>query len=516
MQNLLDLEYRKAIIKEILGEENQKRKNESFKRSEIINKRQAPYIEQKLIQEFSKESVKNMRKVTSVNIAGRMVDDMATVYTEAPKREFKTADGKEFNEVQNKQAEALYKHAQVNKKLKRANRILKYEDQGVAQVVPNLYKGVIDLRIYQPHQIDCVPMEDDPQQPFAYIITAFDRAKALATGDGKDQKISDANDGDNTELARMRLVWWSAEHNFITDGHGDIVSEQGKVDNPIRELPFVDIAVEKENEYWVRKGSPITDFAIDFAVILSDTANTSRLQSYAQGYIKSAEKPADFLVGPQQMIWLQIDPNNPQATPEIGFANPNPDMASAIEFLHVLIGFFAWAEGMEDAANQIKNGGQKYSSALERLIALLEKYDEARDDLELFADVEHRIFKLLVKWSNAYQGVKNNPLLPDLQHSVLPEDAEVCVNFHKPEMIQTKSEQEQSEIALYKEGFRSKVMVLMKLDGLTEEQAIEKVKLIEQHNKLAAPEEPEAEELEEQEEGKEQEPKDDEKEDEAA
>jgi hypothetical protein len=483
MQNLLDVEYRKAILKEILGDENKMRKAESYRRAEIYNKRHQPFVERKLKEEFP-EAHKDMRKVLSINIAKRISDKAASLYQTPPERSY-FDDAGTLDESSTAILGAHYAQANVDTKLLRAQRTKKYQNQCVLQVVPA--RGIIDLRVYHPHQIDCVPMQDDPETPFAFVINAYDRSHSVTGGDGHDQKISDRNDGERQALKAMRFVWWSREHNFITDGLGDLVTDPGDVENPIGELPFIDVSDEKENEFWVRKGSSVIDFAIDFAVVISDTANINRLQGYAQGVIRSVEKPLDVRVGPNQLIWLPLDPNNPQLQPDLTFATPNPDMNASLDLLDRLVNYFMTAEGVDPKTINSKGESKSFSSGLERLLSHVEQFEQSRDELEYFRWIEGEVFRLMVLWHNSFVGAANSPLKPELQGPSIPDNAYLTVNFAKPEMIQTKAQAEESELKLLEVGLRSEVQALMTIDGLDEVEAVERLMKAKEHKALLSP-----------------------------
>jgi hypothetical protein len=474
MQNVLSADYRKAMLDEILGEENRSRKAESFRRSEIYNKRQAPYVEQALKDEgFSEESVSDMRKITSINIAPRVVDKLAPLYQEAPDRTFNVESGDPLSEDSQYLIEEHYDAACINTKLLRANRIKKFQNQAIAQVVPVKSKGIIDLRIYQPHQVDCIPMESDPEIPYCFIVSSFDRSLALSGGDKTDQTISDRNDGEGKARAAMRFVWWTDENNFITDGNGMIIGDAGDVENPIGVMPFVDISDEKENEFWVRKGSSVIDFAIDFAVVLSDTANINRLQGYAQPIISSAEKPKTMHFGPNEAIWLQLDPNA-TVQPSFAFANPSPDMAAALDLQDRLVNYFLSSEGLDTGVVSSKGELKTYSSGFERMLAMIEQFGPAKQDIDIFETVEQKIYDLFVKWINHYAGTTvNNPLM--IQGPAIPEGGEVHVNYKRPEAVQSKTEVQTSEINMLNAGLRSKAQALANIDGITTEEAMKRL-----------------------------------------
>lgn len=465
---------RKEILDEILGEENVKRKRESFKRSEVYNKRQAPFIKARLEEEFDAETIRDMRKFLSINITKRVTDKMASIYAKSPERVFIGEDEKSLSDDVTKAIGEIYAKANVNQKLKVANRILKYQNQCVLQVIPQ--RGTIGVRVYQPHQIDVIPMDGDPETPFAYITSAYQRSDSMKSGDGRDQGIADRNDG-QAERKKMRFVWWSAEHNFITDGLGNFVGDEGEsIENPIEELPFIDVSDEKENEFWVRAGNSIVDFALDFAVIVSDTTNINRLQGYAQGWIKS-KAPIALRVGPERFVHLPlVEGDTTQA--DMGYASPNPDMQASLDLMDRLLNYFLTQEGVDPKVVNSKGDSKTFTSGLDRFLSMLESFEASQDDLEKFVAIEAQVFALICKWLKAFYGTTNAPL--EVKASV-PDGASVQVNFVKPEIVQSQKEIQESALSRVEAGIDSEVMAVMDIHGMTEEQAIEHIKKVKEH-----------------------------------
>lgn len=483
MQTLLDQDYLLAVIEEILSPENIARKAESFKRMEIYNKRHAPYVESKLKEEFSSATVAGMRKLMSINVAKRITDKKACVYQTCPERSFNTKSKMLLSEDQQHYLESVYEAGKFNVKLQRANKTEKYQNQCILQVLPA--NGKLEMRVYHPHQIDVIPADHDPEQAFAFVISSYDRSNSLIGGDGVDQKIGDRNDDEQKRRAQMRFVWWSEEHNFITDGFANIVqADPTDVENPIKRLPFYDLCDEKENEFWVRKGSTVIDFTLDFAVVLSDTANINRLQGYAQGVIKSKDRPSDVRVGPENFIWLQLDPEG-SVQPDVSFITPSPDMQASLDLLDRLVSYFLTAEGVDPKAVTSKGDGQKFGSGYERMLSMYEAFESSREDADKFKAIEQWLVEMIGLWTNIYVGAQNSPLYA-LETMSLPQDLGVCVNFAKPELVQTKTEIEDSELKLLDKGLRSEVTALMNIDGIEEEEAIERLAKIKEHKALIA------------------------------
>jgi len=465
---------RKRYIDEILGTENRARREEHFKRQEVYNERQAQYIIEKLKEEFSAKTVSEMRKVTSINLTKRIINEQSSIYRKEPERNFSEVDADKAEEI-----ERAYADFRVDEQLKRANRLFKLHGQCAIKVVPK--NGKLIPYALSPHQYDVIPDDDDPTKAKAYIISTLDRRLFLkdygipseeqTIGNGINEKIADVDD----YLGRMQFIWWTKDEHFTTNKSGEIISEV--VPNPLGELPFIEIASERDFEFWVRAGSDVVNFALDFGKILSDHFNILRLQGYSQAVIVSEKAPDSFVVGPNHILHLKQDPDAAK-DPSFSFATPSPDLGAAIDSMEMFIRLFLSSRGISTKTIASRESGESFSSGLERLLAMLEKFEASADDISLFRWVEDMYYNLFKKW----QAVSaNNDLLEDkYKVSNIPADSEVEVSFKEPEMIQTQTEIEDSAIKLMEVGLISRKKAISMVHGVSEEMAQELLKEIDE------------------------------------
>jgi hypothetical protein len=252
------------------------------------------------------------------------------------------------------------------------------------------------------------------------------------------------------------------------DGSGNIVEENP---NPIGMLPFIDVAADKDFEYWVRKGSGVVEFSLDFSVVLSDTCNTNRLQSYAQPVIVAEKVPEAVTVGPQHILFLPLDPTRPEMKPSFEFASPRPDLEASLNLQDRLVSYFLTSQGIDPKTIASSGDGNKFTSGLERLLAMIERFEASQDDTDLFKLVEQKLYALLRAW---YQVVVGTPMLDDsLNFGVWPENASMEVYFSGPEMLSTEKDKEDSVIRRLENGLISKAEAIMELRGVDEQKAKE-------------------------------------------
>lgn len=504
--DLLNPNILKEVFGEIRGIENLERKREAYECLQIYKERQKELICRELRKEYGQESQDKMRKFTSLNLTRRIVHSEASIYKKAPERML--SEGASENEIT--QFENLYHFADANKKLKIANRYKVLFSQCALQVIPK--NGILRTRVLTPFHYDVIPMWDDPEAPMAYIIQMNSRPgnminnqfdfeiqmtseARLQHGDLQNQIIADEDDD---LLNALRYVVWTDQLNFIADGKGQIINPEtdepfngsitdDDVLSPLHEdkiLPFIDIADQKDFEFWVDRGCQLAEFALDIGKMDSDTAEINRLQGYSQPIISATEMPQQTTVGPSAMLFLQKKPNgDPAKDPEFSFASPNPDLDASIKLRNAFINTFLTSRGLDKSVINTDGEGQSYSSGVERHLAKIERFEESQDDLDLFKRVEDDYFMIMRAWSNKLQGVsvEEGGLRAELQNGQIREELEMTVKFETPEMIQTKREEEESHSRKLKEGSMSLVEVVMEQRGVEEDKAIEILEKIQEH-----------------------------------
>lgn len=496
MPNVLNAEVRKTIIDQIKSKENQTRKNESLRRFDIYQKRQARYLREQLIKEYSETTVREMRIISSINLGARIVDAQASLYTNSPARSFSRSSGADLTDNEKKQLEALYRSCAFNVHMKKSNRYYKLEQQGALQIIPR--EGVVQTRVLLPHHYDVIPNEANPEEAYGYVINVYDRSllynqtfqtqsqwSNYLTQNESDQINQNIADPDDDKM-RERYIWWTADYNFVTNGNGSIIDDFGNpvvfitqeqvdlIKNPIGALPFVDIATGKEFEFWVRQGNDIIDFALDFGVLLSDTAEINKRQGYSQAIVHSEEPPKDMLVGPNRILHMKLDPNK-EVQPKFEWSNPSPDMESALKLLETYLSLFLTSQNMDPKTISGSTETTKFNSGFERLLYMIDKFEASQDDMDLYRWVEQRALDIMIKWSNLLQGatieVGVQPLRDELQVATVPDDVLVTMNYARPEATQSPAEVEESQVRQLENGLTTRKRAIMKIHGVDEKSA---------------------------------------------
>jgi hypothetical protein len=453
-------ERKRAIDEMLNNEENLRRKENSLMSLEVYKGRQRPFVLDKIRQEMGVDQIINGRTITSINLTRKIIKEKSSLYKTNPDREFTNV-----NDAQDEHIRKLYDMAMANVKLKKSNEIYKLQEQSLLQVV--LKEGVLELRPLYQHHFDVIPDADNPEKMDAVIISSFDKWRLFSqntTGavgtsptsrvnyyaDYNNQTIADPDDYRNKGL----FYWWTRDFNFITNATGKLVDASG---NPLPEvadpndpsvrspiagtMPFIDVATDKDFEFYVRSGYSSTVFSIDLNALLSDTSEIARMQGWSQAIISSVEEPRDMKIGPRRAMWLKINPNDGDtARPSFQFASPNPDLASSLQLIENFLSLYLTSEGLSPSVVNSSGKTDQATSGLDRWLKMLEKFEATQDDVSLYEGVEDKLFEIIKAWNNTYANVTENGFIPELSGVLIPEDAKVDVKFHKPQMLMGEGE----------------------------------------------------------------------------
>lgn len=461
--NLLDINVRKQIIKDIKSAENQERKKKSIKDFDVYNDNAYPYVYDELAEQLSARTADQMPIIANLNIAKTIVNKEATIYTDKPVRNYS-----DITESDKEVLELVYSDCGFNSGLSKANKYFKLRNQAFLQIVPKDQK--LKLRVVHGHNIDIIPDSDDPETAYAYIMSSFDKV-ATTSKDGVNQSIADQDD---YQASLEKYQVWTNELVLTMDGKGNLLTEV--LDNPIRMVPFIDIAKDKDFEFFVRIGQALTDFTIDFNVAWSDLMYISRMQGYSVGVLTGDAnlKPDSMTIGPNKLLFLPSNPANPDSKLELDFKNPQPNIEASLKAIESLISTFLTTRGLDSKAIQVNNSGNTgFSSALERLLSMIDQFRATKDDFDLFYVVEKKLHKIVVAYLSLLTGTKLLP--PEYGVSAAVLSSKVDVVFAKPEMVETMAEKLDNASKRLDLGITDQVLILQDIDSLSIDQATEQI-----------------------------------------
>lgn len=491
-EKILELSYRKKIIKEIKGQENKGRKTESLQQVEIYNDRIRQHVIDRMKRNFSEKSLLEMPVVASINLARRIAKQESGIYRNEPKRTFTNLTDKQREVV-----ELIYRDMGIDSKLLKSNESFKLQNQNHVMVVPK--NGKLIMRVLRNHHLDVIPDHDDPETGSVYVFHSFDKETLITKSEGSatgntgrfdikiDQDSNRHNEkiGDAEDYESGSWIWWSKDFNFTTDGNGNITSgtKPEEFENASHELNIVDISIEKDFEYWVRQGESLTEFTIEYNSYWSSVQQVVMMQGFAQAYLKGPEDllPTAVQIGPNYVLKLAVDPNNPVDV-EFGYASPSPDLSGTIAAGEAMLANFLTSRGLD--ANLVSGSGstKKFSSGTERLLSMIEVFEASKSDYDIYKRAEDSIYKLVKAWHNQLRQA--DVLDPKYITAELPEDSEVEIEYSGPEMIQSEKEKLENIDAKVELGLMSVVEALMEIRNVDRKEAEKILKQIKEDQEL--------------------------------
>lgn len=496
--DVTDKGTRVRIINEIRSAENLARKRFEQRKFDVYRKRQAPYIIERLMDEFSSQTVQRMRKVLSINPCKRIVDQMGSIYSQEPDRHFSNtagADKTESDKELEQNLEKVYHLCGVDPQMRLANRYFKLNDQSCLYVCPK--GGYIQPRAITPKDYDVIPDADDPEMAYCYVLNVFNvnlyGPRQISTKEDPNRYYSNtrraetiSNDSDRSRKLE-RYIFWTDEITFTVNGYGDFVDEGPVEKNPIGRLPFIDIAQEKDYQFFVRRGNDIVEFTIDLLMQLTDLAEITRLQGYSQAIIYSTEQPKDLVVGPNKVMWIKQPADGQHSQPKFAFESPKPDLTASLDIISAQLKMFLSSQGLDVSTITGDTAKARFTSGIDHLLANIDKFQASQEDFDLFRRVETELWDVMRLWLNAYQDVTGDGELDeDLKIGQIDEEIEISVQFVEPQLVQTQKDKEDSVIKRWDNNLLTTKDAVMELYDFDDDKALEYIKELQEDVKTFA------------------------------
>ena len=418
-QDILDKKVRLRLIEEIEGPENKSRKMESLKRYEILKDRIKKYILQNLMKELDPETVQDMEsRIATVNIYKKVIGKKARVYKTAPKRQ--AMEGTDQDQL-----DMLIDKVKLNVSMKKANKYL--EAMLNTDVFVRPIKNVHELtdqgnptweyRVdpLAPHNYDVIEDANDNERAMGYLLSNFDTGTGVQgnetgerdssgtitsnfrDGDNKDQTIADSpNDKDK------EYVWWGHTYHVTFNADGDIIADRSGDNNlnPIKQMPFVSLAKERDGSFWALGGDDLIEGSILINTILSDIYYIAKMHGTGLFYLFGKGVPKTHKVGPNQAITMNVEEGDP--IPTIGFANANPQLSDHRELVEQYLAMLLTTNDLEPGSVQGSLSATSATSGVQEMIIKAEPMGSVENDQELFKDAEPEIVNIVGKWHNLY------------------------------------------------------------------------------------------------------------------
>jgi hypothetical protein len=429
-EQILDASVRKLIIGEIInGTENIARKNCELRKHEIYRDQNKKWVMHALLKEgFKQQTLARMEnRASNVSICKKIVNKLAQAYAGGVQR---IAE----DEASQESLDLLADRLEVNTSLKKSDRYRQLFRNCAIQSVPVRCKDEdekyeIANKILAPWEYDVIEDPYDKTAPMVYIVTDFPERNQFSydslrgsqgfrnsdgmefnQGDGREQAIADSRDDVGTEQPR-RLIWWSCKYNFTTNAAGEITSApEGKL-NPIGRLPFVNIAMDQDGEFWARGGEDVVDGSILINKQLTDINYITFCQGWGQLVIAAKDVPKQIIGGPDNAFVFDVKDGDP--TPQVFFASSNPPISQWLETLRHTLAMLLSTNNLSPRAVSVTLEASNVASGVALMIEQSEITQDIQEVQALYQDWENNLWDIVSKWHALYYS--SGSLVEELQ-----------------------------------------------------------------------------------------------------
>lgn len=413
---ILNIEVRQQIIAEINAPENQKRKDEAFKRYQCFKDQTDQYVLEQLSKQFDQDTINEMTySIANISLVKKVISKLARVYNSGVRREVE--DDKESTQ----RIETLAKELELNTELRKTNLYLKLQRNMALYIKPcpeteenGLTYFDIDLNPLQPYLYDVVNDHYNPKSVKAFILsdyspravqyTARDAATVNRTTqtspsvsqlpNGKNEQIADQDDEKKGEM-----IWWTKNFHFTTNLKGEIISQE--IENPIKRIPAVFYAIDQDGQFWAQGGDDLIDGAILINSVLTHNQHIAVTQGYGQFFMKGKNLPRNAKIGPNKAILMEYEEGDPE--PSIGFANASPDIAGLRSLVEQYVALLLSTNNLSTSSVSATLGANNSApSGIAMILDKSESMEDVNDQRQLFVDKEGDIFEIVNEWLKIY------------------------------------------------------------------------------------------------------------------
>jgi hypothetical protein len=485
-EQILSLEIRQQVIKEILGPENTQRKVDMLKRHEVYRDRTKKWVVDALRREaLQPQTIELMtNRAGNVSVCRKIINKLARSYMGGVNREAP-------DEASTAAIEELVRLMDWNAKMKKADRYRQLFKNCMIQVIPeyeSLGQTCLTQRVLAPWQYDVIESGLNPEEPQVVILSELYNAKTSAPireGDGIDQTIADtpADDG----IDQKHYIWWTDKYHFTTDEKGQILAARSPIDllNPIQELPFANIAEDQDGHFWAQGGDDLIDGSVLINLLLTDMFAISRLQGYGQMVISGKNINENLTVGPHHAVILNQDVGDPD--PKVYFASSNPPLDEWMKSIEQYVALMLSTNDLSPSSVSGSLSAQNFPSGIAMLIEQSEAQGNVEDKQRIFSDAEHELWEITQAWQNLYFDRK--ALSDEFMAVGKLNDANVTIKFNAAKPVVSEKEKLEA-LKLRKDLGINEMVDLILIDNpdMTRDQAEEKLKAIQEEklNRMAS------------------------------
>lgn len=457
-KQILDEDFRKKVLTEIVGQENKDRKRNSEDRYNIFKDRTKRYVLKRFQDEQGIESAREVQfRLSNISFCKKMIQKKSRVYDHGVER-IVLDNNEASREVKQKQVDQLVKIMKMDTNMKKANDYSELQKNCTVKVLPFMNpatgKWRYKLSALNPHFYDVLESAENPEVPLVHIFSYFhddnggdssslvngirgNEGVNFRYGDNVDQYIADSPSDDFVD--NVRYIWWAPSYHLTTNSKGEIIPDAtpDNMLNPIGMSTFVDFSIDQDNHYWAIGGDDIVDASILLNMLLTDLYYISRYQGLGIFYFFGRGVPKSIKIGPKEVLTLDIREGDP--TPQIGFANSSAPLDVHMRMIEQQLAFTMSTNNIEASSIKGSLDAAQAQSGIQEIIQKSENVGDIEAAQQLYKDGEPHLFKIMAKWHNLY--LSKNLLDDDLASlGKLDENMEIAINFNKPQVMLSDKE----------------------------------------------------------------------------
>jgi len=477
-ESLLNIEYRKKVIEEIEGSENQRRKREHLKRYEIYKDKTKAYVIESLISEGLKEDTvcQMSNRAANISICKKIVNKIARTYAGGVTRQVE--DSKDLTA----KIDAIEELLDIDEKLKKSDRYRELHKNCLILCVPEKIEGKdqlkLKIRVLAPWQYDVIEDGNDREMMRAVIFSDYINGSA-SDRNYIDEEIADSPRDENADKPK-EYIWWSDKYHFTTDGGGEILPGKSEDDNlnPIERIPAVNNAEEQDGFFWAIGGDDLVDGSILVNKIISDMLFIAYYQGFGQVVATGKDLPKQMNFGPNNAICLNYDEKRGDPKPSVDILSSNPPLDSWMKSVELYVALLLSTNNLSPANVSIKLDTTNFPSGIAMIIEMSEAIDDIEEKQKDYKAIERQLWDIIRRWHNIY--FQTGTYDADFKAvGMLPDDMEISIKFNEIKPVVTEKDKLENLKARKDLGI-NKMAELVMIDNpdLSMEQAEEKLKEI--------------------------------------
>lgn len=423
---LITKDLAQYIAEQVNSPERREARSEDLERYLMYNGKTNSIIKKAISKEFKKAETINelISRIVPINIIQKIINKLATIYTEAPVRRVK--DG---NERDSEYLEQYVEGLNFNQRQKEANRYFKLFKRNLKELYVD-EDGTPSCRNLPRHSYEVFsfsPMSPNKPDVICKIIK-----------DDKDYK-------------QQVLGLWSNESFLIVNGKGEINTDKmtslNNLDgvNPYGVMPFIYINESSDTV------DPLTDddllkIAITIPVILTDLLFACKYQCWS--IIYTIGDVGDLPSNPNSVIPLNFGENGEK--PEIGQIKPEVDIDKIVGLVTTILSMLLSTKNLKATAISPK-GVDQAISGISKMLDEAESIEDKKDQQAFFERDEEHTWDLLA--NKLIPVWKKQNILSEEYNVEFSSAFDVEVIFRSPDVLLSDKEKVENSSMRLKNGF---------------------------------------------------------------